>query len=132
MSIPASAMYSIIQEMPLRDNNLLNIVWLCDVAGVSRSGYYHYLKTEGLRQWREENDRQDFLIRTVRLLQNYLAFLCTLASDPTAHPFSYAEKPSSNLLKALKTLACCIEIWYNKEQLKSVMFKAPRINARIV
>jgi len=62
MSIPASAKYSIIQEMTLRDNNLLNIVWLCDAAGVSRSGYYHYLKTEGLRQQREENDRHDFLI----------------------------------------------------------------------
>ena len=62
MNIPASSKYSIIREMTLRDNNLLNIVWLCDAAGVSRSGYYHYLKTEGLRQQREENDRHDFLI----------------------------------------------------------------------
>ena len=62
MSIPASAKYSIIQEMALRDNNLLNIVWLCDAAGVSRSGYYHYIKTEELRQRREEHDRHDFLI----------------------------------------------------------------------
>jgi transposase InsO family protein len=62
MSIPASAKYSIIREMTLRDNNMLNITWLCKTAGVSRSGYYHYLDTEDLRQQREENDRKDFTI----------------------------------------------------------------------
>ena len=62
MNIPASAKYAIIREMTLRDDNLLNITWLCTSAGVSRSGYYHYLQTEGLRQRREEQDRQDFLL----------------------------------------------------------------------
>jgi transposase InsO family protein len=62
MSIPASAKYSIIQEMTQNDNNLLNISWLCETAGVSRSGYYHYLGTEELRQRREEQDRNDFVI----------------------------------------------------------------------
>jgi len=62
MIIPASVKYAIIREMTQRDNNLLNIVWLCDAAGVSRSGYYHYLETEDLRKQREEQDRHDFLI----------------------------------------------------------------------
>lgn len=62
MIIPASAKYAIIREMTQRDNNLLNIVWLCDAAGVSRSGYYHYLETEDIRQQREEKDHHDFLI----------------------------------------------------------------------
>jgi len=62
MSVPASAKYSIIREMTLRDDNLLNISWLCEAACVSRSGYYHYLDTEDLRQQREENDRRDFTI----------------------------------------------------------------------
>jgi transposase InsO family protein len=62
MSIPASAKYAIIREMTQRDNNLLNIVWLCDAAGVSRSGYYHYLETEDLRRQREEQDQRDFMI----------------------------------------------------------------------
>jgi len=62
MSIPASAKYAIIREMTQRDNNLLNIVWLCEAADVSRSGYYHYLETEDLRRQREEQDRRDFLI----------------------------------------------------------------------
>jgi len=62
MSIPANAKYKIIQEMTERDNNLLNITWLCETAGVSRSGYYHYLSTEDVRAQREELDRRDFMI----------------------------------------------------------------------
>ena len=62
MRIPASAKYAIIREMTQRDNNLLNIVWLCKAAGVSRSGYYHYLDTEDLRKQRDEQDQQDFQI----------------------------------------------------------------------
>jgi transposase InsO family protein len=60
MSVPASAKYSIIREMTLRDNNLLNIVWLCEAAGVSRSGYYRFLATAEDRYQREEQDRADF------------------------------------------------------------------------
>jgi transposase InsO family protein len=62
MIIPAFSKYSIIREMIQRDNNQLNIVWLCEAAGVSRSGYYHYLATEDLREQREERDRCDFEI----------------------------------------------------------------------
>ena len=60
MSIPASSKYAIIREMTLRDDNQLNIVWLCEAAGVSRSGYYHHIATEDLRRQREEQDRCDF------------------------------------------------------------------------
>lgn len=62
MMVPASAKYLIIHEMMQRQDNLLNVTWLCDAANVSRSGYYHYLATEELRLQREEQDRQDFLI----------------------------------------------------------------------
>ena len=61
MSIPASAKYAIIREMTMRDNNRLNISWLCETAGVTRSGYYSYLESEPLRQQREQQDREDFL-----------------------------------------------------------------------
>jgi len=62
VKIPANAKYEIIHEMMSKEGNHLNIKWLCETAGVSRSGYYHYLKTEGLRKERELNDRKDFLI----------------------------------------------------------------------
>jgi len=62
MNVSVSSKYAIIQEMTQRDNNLLNITWLCAAAGVSRSGYYHYLETENFRRQREELDQKDFLI----------------------------------------------------------------------
>ena len=62
MNIPTSSKYAIIQEMTQRDNNLLNITWLCATAGASRSGYYHYLETEDLRRQRKERDQKDFLV----------------------------------------------------------------------
>jgi transposase InsO family protein len=62
MNIPACKKYAIIQEMTKRDDNLLNISWLCEAARVSRSGYYHYLKTEDLREQREKQDRYDFTL----------------------------------------------------------------------
>ena len=62
MNVAASAKYAIIHEMTQRDNNLLNITWLCAAASVSRSGYYHYLETEDLRRQREEQDQKDFMV----------------------------------------------------------------------
>jgi transposase InsO family protein len=55
-----SPKYEIIQNMTLRDNNMLNIQWLCDIAGVSRSGYYYWLKAEKARIEREWQDEADF------------------------------------------------------------------------
>ena len=37
-----------------------NIVWLCDTAKVSRSGYYKWLAETEHRKKREEKDRADF------------------------------------------------------------------------
>ncbi len=55
-----SAKYEIIKAMSERDNNLLNIQWLCAIAGVSRSGYYYWLSTEKDRNERDKQDRSDF------------------------------------------------------------------------
>lgn len=60
MKIPASTKYAIIEQMMQREDNMLNIKWLCETAGVSRSGYYHYLQTADLREQREQQDRADF------------------------------------------------------------------------
>ena len=55
-----STKYEIIQAMTARDDNLLNIQWLCDIAGVSRSGYYYWLGTEKSRIERAHQDELDF------------------------------------------------------------------------
>jgi transposase InsO family protein len=57
-----SAKYAIIKEMTSRDNNLLNLVWLCEIAGVSRSGYYYWLRAEGTRLKHEKQDEADFAL----------------------------------------------------------------------
>jgi putative transposase len=52
--------FKIIQQMLQRDNNLLNISWLCECAGVSRSGYYNWVSSQGARNTKDEQDRKDF------------------------------------------------------------------------
>jgi len=43
-----------------RDNQLLNISWLCETAEVSRSGYYRWLNTVDTRNRKEERDKKYF------------------------------------------------------------------------
>jgi putative transposase len=52
--------FKFIQEMTQRDNNELNISWLCEMAGVSRSGYYNWLNSSDRRSDKEEQDKADF------------------------------------------------------------------------
>ena len=49
MKIPAHAKYQIIYDTMQKNDNLLNVAAMCEIAGVSRSGYYHYLSTEDQR-----------------------------------------------------------------------------------
>ncbi|MCG7332975.1 IS3 family transposase [Salinicoccus roseus] len=48
------------QTLTTRDNNLLNVKWLCDIAQVSRSGYYAWLKNDTQRESKEIQDRATF------------------------------------------------------------------------
>lgn len=52
--------FSVIHDMVSRDNNLLNITWMCEIAGVSRSGYYRWKEAKQDREERESKDRADF------------------------------------------------------------------------
>ena len=52
--------FALIRQATERDGNLLKISTLCTIAGVSRSGYYGWSKTEPVRKIREDNDRRDF------------------------------------------------------------------------
>lgn len=62
MGIQASAevKFRLIQNATSRDNNLLSITALCQIAGVSRSGYYNWIGNESNRQQQEEADQKDF------------------------------------------------------------------------
>lgn len=52
--------YQVIKEMIECDNNMLNISWLCEIAGVSRSGYYSWINRKNTINLKEEQDRKDF------------------------------------------------------------------------
>lgn len=52
--------FALIREATLRDCNLLKISKMCDIAGVSRSGYYSWCASEGARKAKEDTDRGDF------------------------------------------------------------------------
>ena len=54
----AQEKYQIIHDMLSRDNNLLNISWLCEIAGVSRSGYYSWTNRDNSES--EKQDQNDF------------------------------------------------------------------------
>ncbi len=52
--------FALIREATLRDNNLLKISKMCEIAGVSRSGYYNWCASEASRKVRDDADRKDF------------------------------------------------------------------------
>ena len=54
------AKYEVIQSATCRDNNLLSISVMCELAHVSRSGYYAWLEAEPYRKKCEDADRADF------------------------------------------------------------------------
>ena len=53
---PPEVKFNLIYEAVSRDNNLLVIDKLCALAGVSRSGYYRWIKASAVREAREERD----------------------------------------------------------------------------
>lgn len=57
---PAEVKYQLIQEATSRDDNVLCISTLCEIAGISRSGYYHWLGNAGTREQKEARDQADF------------------------------------------------------------------------
>ena len=57
---PAEVKFALIREATLRDNNLLKISVLCEIAGVSRSGYYNWISKEPVRKARDDSDQKDF------------------------------------------------------------------------
>lgn len=55
-----SAIYEIIHESLKQKDAVLTVSELCEIAGVSRSGYYRWESTSEKRQDREERDKADF------------------------------------------------------------------------
>lgn len=52
--------YEVIYNTLLDSPGVFNVTTLCDIAGVSRSGYYAWLKAAPARETREIRDKEDF------------------------------------------------------------------------
>ena len=58
----ANIKFKIIDDIINTSGNILHLDELCATAGVSRSGYYNWKKSEGKRTLKELQDQQDFEI----------------------------------------------------------------------
>lgn len=56
----ASCIFEIIYATVCHNGSPLSVSQMCQMAGVSRSGYYAWLKAEPVRKLKEEEDRKDF------------------------------------------------------------------------
>ena len=52
--------FEIIHETIHKSNNQLSVKMLCEIAGVSRSGYYNWINAEETRLKKEKQDQADF------------------------------------------------------------------------
>ena len=52
--------FEVIHKTLQEKENQLSVCMLCDIAGVSRSGYYNWVKAAGVREKREIQDQEDF------------------------------------------------------------------------
>ena len=57
---PAEIKYSLIYSAISEDDNELKIQRLCEIAGVSRSGYYRWINAKDEREAKSEKDKADF------------------------------------------------------------------------
>ena len=68
----SSCVFDIIYKTLQINNNCLSVRRLCSIAGVSRSGYYAWIKAAPIREIQEERDRKDFdLILSVYKKRGY-------------------------------------------------------------
>jgi len=56
----SSCKFEIIYELLSKEDNVLSVSMLCDIAGVSRSGYYNWVNSANVREAQEFKDRSDF------------------------------------------------------------------------
>ena len=56
----SSCIFEIIEQTTKSSAGSISVKELCQIAGVSRSGYYAWLKAAPIREQQEEQDRRDF------------------------------------------------------------------------
>jgi len=62
---PTEAKFSLIiyEAVIKQDDNVLRFIFLCEIAGVSRFGYYAWIKEAPARRNRDNQDKADFALK---------------------------------------------------------------------
>ena len=81
----SSFKFGIIRDTSIEKSNILTISELCEIAGVSRSGYYAWLSSEQKRAAREAQDAADFQ----QILEAYRFLVCPIRK---ANPYRRMQK----------------------------------------
>jgi len=82
------AKFQIIHDILSQEQNKLTVADMCEMAGVSRSGYYRWINAADTRQEREAQDTEDFaLILSAYQYRGYSKgarsiYMCLLHSNP--------------------------------------------------
>ena len=95
----AGERFAAIQEALADRKNILTVKELCELAGVSRSGYYNWVRSERARETREQRDRADFewLLEACRFrsyAKGARGFHMGRADECEENPPAHAEVPS--------------------------------------
>lgn len=102
----ASTKFEVIRGTLSGEDNLLSIKALCEIAGVSRSGYYRWLNAEPYRSSLEGQDRLDFK----KILEAYIpyngvfCYLSTVLDAFTKQILSYMLSESLEIDFVLETV----------------------------
>ena len=75
MSEP-SAIFELIHSLVSKPEAHLSISEMCHIAGVSRSGYYAWVKAAPIREAQEERDRKVFDINGVGIPREHAEYIC--------------------------------------------------------
>ena len=91
----AGERFAAIQEALADRKNILTVKELCELAGVSRSGYYNWVRSERARETREQRDRADFewILEAYRF-RSYAKGAHGRADECEENPPAHAEVPS--------------------------------------
>lgn len=68
----SNSKFEIIHETIQKSNNILSVKMLCEIAGVSRSGYYNWVGASEKRAEKEAQDRADFEL--ILIAYNYRGY----------------------------------------------------------
>ncbi len=96
----SSCVFEVIYQTILTEDTHLSVSELCRIAGVSRSGYYAWVKAAPIRKQKEEEDRADFEL----ILAAYKMYGYTKGAKGIYMALQHMDPPITMNLKKIRRL----------------------------